>query len=140
MYLVPELLKRLSAYRQQTGRIYPYKSFNRVGPRLARKAGIKWIRNGWRCSVISHLQAFVRDLSRVANEAGNSPREIKRSYLKPLAPEAGRAWFGMATNDWHPLAPARTGTDDRPQRESTATDLAFNAPNVIPFPQVASQS
>lgn len=139
IYLVPELLARLAPHRQSSGRIYPHKNFDRVGPRLARRAGINWPRNGWRCSVISHMQAFVRDLGRVADEAGNSPREIKRSYLKPLPAEVGRAWFGLAERDRHPLEPARQYAEGCGQQELVAAKTDVLAPNVIVLPLVANR-
>jgi integrase len=105
--LVPELAARLEPYRQPAGRLYPFKNFYKVGPRLAKKAGVPWIRNGWRCSAISYLQAIVRDLGRVADEAGNSPHQIKRYYLKNVDAESGRAWFGLKPNQHHPLEPVR---------------------------------
>jgi hypothetical protein len=90
---------------QVTGRIYPYKSFYKVGPRLAKRAGLKWIRNGWRTTTISHMQAAVNDLVRVAEEAGTSIRKIKTNYLKILSPEDGRAYFGLAKGEQHPIEP-----------------------------------
>lgn len=105
IHLPRELCERLRPLAQATGRIYPYKSFYKVGPRLAKRAGLKWIRNGWRTTVISHLQAAVNDLERVAEEAGTSKRKIKSNYLKILSPEDGRAYFGLAKRERHPIEP-----------------------------------
>jgi integrase len=136
--LVPELVARLAPHRKPEGRLYPFKSFYKVGPRLAKKAGIKWIRNGWRCSVISHLQAFVRDLGRVADEAGNSPGQIKKHYLKEVDPESGHKWFGLKPGQHHPLEPVRHVIVEG-QQQVVPVDPALLPENVIPFVTVASQ-
>lgn len=136
--LVPELVARLEPYRKAEGRLYPFKSFYKVGPHLAQRAGIKWIRNGWRCSVISHLQAFVRDLGRVADEAGNSPVQIRQHYLKEIDPELGRAWFGLNCNQFHPLEPIRQVIVGS-QPTVVQVDPGFLPENVIPFESAATQ-
>jgi integrase len=136
--LVPEVVARLEPYRKTEGRLYPFKNFYKIGPRLAKKAGLRWVRNGWRCSVISHLQAFVQDLGRVANEAGNSPTQIKRCYLKNLDAESGRAWFGLKSEQRHPLEPVRQVVAESQQRV-VHVDAALLPGNVIPFVAVADQ-
>jgi integrase len=137
--LIPELLARLEPHRNSVGRIYPFNSFYKVGPRLARKAGIRWIRNGWRCSVISHLQAFVRELGRVADEAGNSPTQIKQHYLKEIDPEMGRAWFGLSSGQYHPLEPVRQLITDCQQAVVGITPGSLPE-NVIRFASASSHS
>ena len=136
VYLVPKLRELLKPYRQASGRIYPFKNFDRVGPRLARKAGIKWIRNGWRCTVISHLQAFVRCPERVAYEAMTSQGVMEEHYLKDLSPEVGRAYFGLAENDRHPLEPF-PGAEERRLNDEIPESPRCPA-NVILFPCAAS--
>ena len=136
--LVPELVARLEPHLEAEGRVYPFKSFYKVGPRLARKAGIKWIRNGWRCSVISHLQAVVRDMGRVADEAGNSPDQIKQHYWKELDPELGRAWYGLKPGQHHPLEPVRQVVWED-QQQVISVDPALLPDNVVPLASVASQ-
>lgn len=136
--LVPELVARLESIRQPAGRLYHFRNFYKVGPRLAQRAGIAWIRNGWRCSVISHLQAFVRDLGRVADEAGNSPQQIKRCYLKNVDPESGRAWFGLTPHQHHPLEPIRQVVAKEQQRIVSIEPEPLPA-NVIPFASVANR-
>lgn len=98
-----ELCERLRTLARPAGRIYPYKSFYKVGPRLARKARLKWIKNGWRTTTISHLQAAVNDIPRVAEEAGTSVCKIKSNYLKMLRPDVGRAYFGLEKGERHPI-------------------------------------
>lgn len=136
--LVPELLARLEPHRKLEGRLYPFKSFYKVGPRLARKAGLQWIRNGWRCSAISYLQAIVRDLGRVADEAGNSPTQIRRCYLKNLDAESGRAWFGLKPDQLHPVEPVRQVVEGVQQRSVPIHPVPVPA-NVIQFASAASQ-
>jgi len=105
IHLPRELCERLRPLMQPSGKIYPYKSFYKVGPRLARKAGLKWIINGWRTTAISHLQAAVNDMPRVAEEAGTSVGKMKSNYLKPLRPDVGRAYFGLKKGERHPIEP-----------------------------------
>ena len=99
------LCDRLRPLVKPSGRIYPYGCFYKVGPRLAQKAGIAWIRNGWRSTVISHLQAAVNDLVRVAEEGGTSVKKLKSNYLKPLRPDVGRAYFSLNLGERHPIEP-----------------------------------
>ena len=87
--------------------------------------------------MISHLQAVVRDLGRVADEAGNSPTQIKRCYLKNLDLESGRAWFGLTENQHHPLEPVRQVIAED-QRRIVPLDPASLPANVIPLSSVAS--
>lgn len=101
---LPRVLRaRLRPLAQSSGRIYPFKAFYKVGPRLARKAGVKWIRNGWRTTTISHLQAVVGHKARVAEEAGTSEKKMKTNYLKYLRPTEGRAYFGLNKGELHPV-------------------------------------
>lgn len=105
IYLPRELCERLRPLAKSSGKIYPYKSFYKVGPRLAKRAGLKWIKNGWRTTVISHLQAAVNSLERVVEEAGTSKLTAKSHYLKPLRPDVGRAYFGLKKGERHPIEP-----------------------------------
>ncbi len=130
IWLPRELRERLKPFAKPAGRIYPFKSSYKVGPRLAAKAGLTWIRNGWRTTSISHLQAAIQNLDRVAEEAGTSRREIKRSYLKYLLPDVGRAYFGLKKGERHPIEPGYNadhyGTDANAPVEATN-----EVPNVI---------
>ena len=99
------LCDRLRPLAKPSGRIYPFGCFYKVGPRLAQKAGITWIRNGWRSTVISHLQAAVNDLVRVAEEGGTSVKKLKSNYIKPLRPDIGRAYFSLNLGERHPIEP-----------------------------------
>jgi len=107
VHLVPELLERLKPHWKPRGRIYSFKNFYRVGPRLASRAGLRWIRNGFRCSSISYLYAVVRDKGRVADEAGTSVRQLEKHYLKVVPTQLGRAWLGLKEYEHHPLEPVQ---------------------------------
>jgi integrase len=130
LYLPREVCQRLRPLAKATGRIYPFKSYYKVGPRLARKAGLKWIRNGWRKTVISHLQAAINNRERVAEEAGTSVQKLKSNYLKYLRPDVGRAYFGLKKGERHPIEPGYNadhyGTDANAPVETTD-----EVPNVI---------
>lgn len=71
---------------------------NALGNRLERvasRAKVKWVRNGFRHSFISYRVATLKDVPAVALECGNSPAVIFSNY-RALATEAeGRAWFGV---------------------------------------------
>lgn len=106
IHLPAELCRRLRPLARDYGPIYPYGNGYEVSPRIARKAGVTWIRNGWRCTVISHLQALLNNLGRVAEEAGTSVQKLKSNYLLPgIRPEMARAYFGLRQTESHPLEP-----------------------------------
>jgi integrase len=106
IHLPAELCRRLRPLAREYGPIYPYGNGYEVSPRIARKAGVTWIRNGWRCTVISHLQALLNNLGRVAEEAGTSVQKLKSNYLLPgIRPEMARAYFGLRQTESHPLEP-----------------------------------
>ena len=63
--------------------------------RAARRAQVKWQRNGFRHSYISYRVATLKDVAAVALECGNSPAIIFSNY-RALATEAeARAWFAV---------------------------------------------
>ena len=59
------------------------------------KTGFKWKHNALRHSFISYRVADVKDVSRVALEAGNSPAMIFRHYRELVTVEAAKAWFSV---------------------------------------------
>ena len=69
---------------------------NALGDRLERvatRAKVAWVRNGFRHSFITYRVAALKDVAAVALEAGNSPAIIFSNY-RALATEAeARAWF-----------------------------------------------
>jgi len=130
IHLPRELCERLRPLAQPTGRIYPFESFYKVGPRLARKAGLNWIKNGWRTTTISHLQAAVNDMPRVAEEAGTSVGKMKSNYLKPLRPDVGRAYFGLKKGERHPIEPGYNA-EHYGSITTAQTEAADEAQNVV---------
>lgn len=64
---------------------------------LARRAGIVevWTPDVMRHSYISYRLAQGHGRGEVAEWAGNSESEIRRSYRRPLRKEDGEAWFGV---------------------------------------------
>lgn len=65
--------------------------------RTARRAGVPFIRNGLRKSFISYRLAIVKDIGRVADEAGNSPQVIRTNYRDVRSEEDGHRWFNIGT-------------------------------------------
>jgi integrase len=131
IHLPRVLVERLRPLAKPSGRIYPLNSFYKVGPRLARKAGLRWIRNGWRATTISHLQAAVNDLARVAEAAGTSASKIKSNYLKLLRPDIGRAYFGLRLGERHPIEPGYDA-DRYGSRTVVSPEESRDAPNIVP--------
>ena len=104
IHLPSELSRRLRPLARESGPLYPHRGSYAVSPRLARKAGVAWIRNGWRCTVISHLQALLDNLARVAEEAGTSVQKLKSNYLLPgIRPDIASAYLGLRHPEKHPL-------------------------------------
>jgi integrase len=62
-----------------------------------RKAGIieNWPQDVWRHSFITYRLQVIQNIDQVAEEAGNSPREIRSSYNRPIPPGVGEKWFAV---------------------------------------------
>jgi integrase len=60
-----------------------------------RQAGFQWKQNALRHSFISYRIAELKDVARVALEAGNSPAMIFRHYRELVTAETARAWFAV---------------------------------------------
>ena len=56
---------------------------------------LEWKHNALRHTYISARVAECADVSRVADEAGNSPQIIRTNYLKRIRPAAAIEWFGI---------------------------------------------
>ncbi len=67
--------------------------------RAARRAGVKWVRNGLRHSYISYRVATLKDVPAVALECGNSPNIIFRSYRALASETEGRQWFSVLPSE-----------------------------------------
>ena len=56
---------------------------------------LEWKHNALRHTYISARVAECADVSRVADEAGNSPQIIRTNYLKRIRPTAAAEWFAI---------------------------------------------
>ncbi|MEI8289107.1 MAG: site-specific integrase [Verrucomicrobiota bacterium] len=56
---------------------------------------LEWKHNALRHTYISARVAECADVSRVADEAGNSPQVIRTNYLKRMRPTAAAEWFAI---------------------------------------------
>jgi hypothetical protein len=54
-----------------------------------------WPDNALRHSAISYRLALMRDLPRVATEAGNSPAIVQRHYAELVKPDAAKKFFAI---------------------------------------------
>lgn len=63
--------------------------------RAAARAGVKWKRNGFRHSYVSHRVATLKDVPAVALECGNSPAVIFSNYRALATEKEGKAWFAV---------------------------------------------
>ena len=62
---------------------------------LAPAAGIVWKRNGLRHGFCSYRTALVKDVGRVALEAGNSAQMIFKHYRQLVSESAAQQWFSI---------------------------------------------
>ena len=69
---------------------------------------VEWEQDVMRHSYISYRLAQGHGIGQVAEWAGNSEREIRKSYRRPLRKEDGEAWFGISPSA-HLRAAARIG-------------------------------
>jgi integrase len=83
----------LRPYVQEAGPVVPFSNLALQFAKLARRAGVKWKKNGLRHSFISYRTASTNNIPMVSLEAGNSPAVIARSYLKCVSPADARKWF-----------------------------------------------
>ena len=62
---------------------------------LCEKCGVKWKKNALRHSFITYRLAIVKDFTRVAFEAGNSPQIIRSNYDAVAQEGEARLWFSI---------------------------------------------
>jgi len=67
-------------------------------------AALEWKHNALRHTYISARVAECADVSRVADEAGNSPQIIRTNYLKRMRPTAAAEWFAIMPVESTPAA------------------------------------
>jgi integrase len=65
---------------------------------------LEWKHNALRHTYISARVAECADVSRVADEAGNSPQVIRTNYLKRMRPAAAAEWFAIMPKESSPAA------------------------------------
>ena len=63
---------------------------------------MEWKHNALRHTYISARVAECADVSRVADEAGNSPQVIRTNYLKRMRPAAAAEWFAIMPKESSP--------------------------------------
>lgn len=61
----------------------------------AKAAGVEWKHNALRHSFISYRVADIKNVDRVALEAGNSPDIIFQHYRELVAEVTAKEWFGV---------------------------------------------
>jgi integrase len=78
------------------GRLSTHQHTRRISQVLREKGVIeKWVPDIMRHSFISYMLALGYGAGQVAEWAGNSEKEIKAHYRKPLRKEDGEAWFAV---------------------------------------------
>lgn len=55
----------------------------------------RWPQDVWRHSFITYRLQIVKNTAQVADEAGNSEREIRASYKRPVPPGEGERWWAV---------------------------------------------
>jgi hypothetical protein len=67
---------------------------------LRKKAVLEnWPQDVLRHSYITYRLQVLKNIDVVAEEAGNSPREIRDSYKRPIPPGVGEKWFAVV-DEW----------------------------------------
>lgn len=95
--LTPACKAWLQAQPRRTGKAYPYDGQHlsvEIRSILA-AAKVKPIYDGRRHSFISYRCAEIRDVAKVADECGNSPNEIKKSYRDIVTAAAAERYFAI---------------------------------------------
>ena len=89
---IPKNLKSwLVPLANETGAVTPFANLALQFAKLGKAAGATWLRH----SFISYRVAQLRDVPRVALEAGNSPAVISRNYLKHVPRTEASRWFSI---------------------------------------------
>ncbi|MBN9690711.1 MAG: tyrosine-type recombinase/integrase [Verrucomicrobia bacterium] len=98
------LAEWLAPFANAKGQISPYSHEHALSwglMKIARRAGVEWVKNGLRHSFCSYRLAVTKNAATVAHEAGNSPAVIHRHYAALNTEAEGKAWF-----DIRPATPA----------------------------------
>jgi len=95
----------LKPFEKEEGRIAPYEQENKVisaiksdlnASRKNKGEEFNWKRNGFRHGFCSYRLAILKDLQKVAYEAGNSPQMIQRHYHELVPEEEASHWFSIS--------------------------------------------
>ncbi len=101
--ILPNLKRRLAAHPAEIkrGRVAANwtiaNSLYHAWERIARKAGVPYLRNAFRNSYFTYRLVIVGHKDKVAEEGGNSPEELERNYLSrsPVSKEMAEEWFSL---------------------------------------------
>ena len=96
--IAENLAEWLSAHVQPTGKISRYSHEHALSwgvMKIARGAGVPWVKNGLRHSFCSYRLAVTKNAAQVAHEAGNSPAVVHRHYASLVTESQGKAWFDV---------------------------------------------
>ncbi len=88
----------LELYRKDKGKVCPFseKQIAKHWQKVAEAAGLPWKKNALRHTCISARIAECRDVPRVADESGNSPKVIRDNYRKVKFKERDAVlWFSI---------------------------------------------
>ena len=88
----------LESYRKEKGKVCPFteKQISKHWKKIAEAAGLPWQKNALRHTCISARIAECRDVPRVADESGNSPKVIRDNYRKVKFKERDAVlWFSI---------------------------------------------
>ena len=95
----------LAPWRGETGKIISITDYSGALSDTAVKAKIPggWRQNALRHSFISYRVAETGDVARTSLEAGNSPKQVFRSYREVVDAEATKEWWSiLPAADWEP--------------------------------------
>ncbi len=94
--LLPAAKKWLAHLNGKTGPVWTGRKFEYHLKKICKAAGVDFIRNGLRKSWITYRMAIVKNAHQVADEGGNSPSEIFKSYRRPELIHVAEGWFATA--------------------------------------------
>lgn len=93
--LSPNLRSWLAPLAKPSGPVSPFSNLGNQFLKLAKRARVRWVRNGLRHSYVSYRTAQCGNVATVSLEAGNSPSIITQNYLRCVTPAAAERWFSV---------------------------------------------
>ena len=92
--LLPILKKSAATAKSPTSKACRFHSRARLSEAARENPAVAiWIPDGLRHSFITYRLQILQKIDTVAEEAGNSPSEIRQSYRRPIPPKQGIAWW-----------------------------------------------